>query len=47
MMPETQKFSVVSDEDGDGKMAISSGGDEFCLKAKISFLKGFKLLLAA
>jgi len=46
-MPEKQKYSVVSDKDGAGQKAISSGDEEICLKAKMSLLNGITVIVGS
>jgi len=46
-MPEKQKYSVVSQKDGAGQKAISSGDDEICLKAKMSLLNGITVIVGS
>ena len=46
-MPEKQKYSVVSEKDGAGQKAISSGDDEICLKAKMSLLNGITVIVGS
>jgi len=46
-MPEKQKYSVVSQKDGAGQKANSSGDDEICLKAKMSLLNGITVIVGS
>jgi hypothetical protein len=46
-MPEKQKYSAVSEKDGTGQKAISSGDDEICLKAKMSLLNGITVIVGS